>query len=118
MSIWRRPLTLILMTLLVIVQAELWLGKGGVAHVMRLRSQVDAVKTRNAAAQQANDQLQAEVSDLKNGLEMVEERARSELGMVKPNEILVQYDSHAAAAKTAGVAAPTDAPSSLAAERP
>jgi cell division protein FtsB len=47
-------------------------------------------KARNAAAQQANDRLAAEVRDLKEGLEMVEEKARGELGMVKPNEIYVQ----------------------------
>jgi cell division protein FtsB len=92
---WRRPLTLVLLVLLAVVQGQLWLGKGGVLRDARLRAQVDEVSTRNAAAKAVNDRLAAEVSDLKGGLEMIEEKARNELGMVRPNEILVQYDLHA-----------------------
>ena len=92
---WRRPLTLVLLVLLAVVQAQLWLGKGGVPREVRLRAEVDEVSARNAAAKVVNDRLAAEVSDLKGGLEMIEEKARNELGMVKPNEILVQYDLHA-----------------------
>lgn len=94
---WRRPLTLALLIALVVVQAELWVGKVGMLRMLQLRSQVESVQAANAAARLANERLQAEVSDLKSGLEMVEEKARYELGMVKPNEILVQYDSHASA---------------------
>jgi cell division protein FtsB len=92
---WRRPLTLVLLVLLAVVQAQLWLGKGGVLREVRLRAKVDEVSARNAAAKLVNDRLAAEVSDLKGGLEMIEDKARNELGMVKPNEILVQYDLHA-----------------------
>lgn len=82
--------TLALLALIAIVQAELWFGKGGVPRVMSLRSQVQAQQQANAEARNHNDQLRAEVSDLKEGLEMVEEKARAELGMVKPDEIYVQ----------------------------
>lgn len=82
------PLALLL--LLVLVQAELWAGKGGQSHVVQLQLQLQAQAQANEAARLRNQRLAAEVSDLKEGLEMVEEKARSELGMVKPDEILVQ----------------------------
>lgn len=56
-----------------------------------LSAQVADQQARNAAARVHNDQLQAELKDLKEGLEIIEESARFELGMVKPDEILVQY---------------------------
>jgi cell division protein FtsB len=80
----------ILITLLVILHAQLWFGRGSVPSVARMATELEAQKQKNAQAQLANDQLAAEVRDLKEGLEMVEEKARLELGMVKPNEIYVQ----------------------------
>ena len=71
------------------VQAELWFGKAGMTHVARMRSELAAIRAANDGARQRNEQLQAEVSDLKEGLEMVEEKARSELVMIKPDELLV-----------------------------
>lgn len=59
-------------------------------NVQEMQRRLDEQLTKNTAAKAANDQLAAEVGDLKEGLEMVEEKARSELGMVKPNEIFVQ----------------------------
>ncbi len=85
-----RPLHLILLTLLLVLQGQLWLGRGSVPDVMRLRQVLKDQKQQNAASRLANDRLSAELHDLKDGLEMVEERARSEIGMVKPNEIFVQ----------------------------
>jgi cell division protein FtsB len=85
-----RLLTVVLAALLVLVQAELWLGKSGVPRVMELQGKLAEQQAANAAAQRRNQQLDAEVRDLKEGLEMVEEKARLELGMVKPDEILVQ----------------------------
>lgn len=85
-----RVVTLVLAVLLLLVQAELWLGRGGVPRVMELQSKLDQQRADNEAARGRNAQLLAEVSDLKEGLEMVEEKARSELGMVKADEILVQ----------------------------
>jgi cell division protein FtsB len=85
-----RLVTLVLLALLVLVHAELWLGKSGVPRVMELQAKLDAQQTANAAARTRNDHLDAEVHDLKEGLEMVEEKARFDLGMVKQDEIYVQ----------------------------
>ena len=85
-----RAVAALLIGLLAVVQAQLWLGRGSVGDVAHLRQKLDEQKARNVVAQQANEQLAAEVRDLQEGLAMVEEKARSELGMVKPNEVLVQ----------------------------
>jgi cell division protein FtsB len=79
-----------LITLLVILHAQLWFGRGSVPNVAKLANQLQAQKQSNAAAAVANERLAAEINDLKEGLEIVEEKARSELGMVKANEIYVQ----------------------------
>jgi cell division protein FtsB len=88
-----RLLTLALLALLALVSAELWFGKGGVPRKLELASKLQAQKAVNDAARARNDQLSAEVRDLQEGLEMVEEKARFELGMVKPDEILVQIST-------------------------
>ena len=75
---------------LLVVQADLWFGKGNMPYVMSLRKQVDVQRIANTTARERNARVAAEVSDLKEGLEMVEEKARAELGMVRPDEILVQ----------------------------
>ena len=80
----------LLIALLAVVHAQLWFGRGSVGNVASLQRKLEEQKLRNAQAQQANDRLASEVRDLKEGLEMVEEKARGELGMVKPNEIFVQ----------------------------
>ena len=85
-----RWITLGLVALLALVQAELWFGKGGVTRMVELQRKLDAQKSTNEQARRRNEQLAAEVSDLKEGLEMVEEKARFELGMIKPDEIYVQ----------------------------
>jgi cell division protein FtsB len=85
-----RFVSLTLITLLLLVHAELWAGKGGLSYVVHLQSQLLAQQKANQAARLRNQRLAAEVNDLKEGLEMVEEKARSELGMIKPDEILVQ----------------------------
>ena len=85
-----RLVAALLIGLLAVVQAQLWLGRGSVGDVAQMRQKLDEQKARNAAAQQANERLAAEVRDLQEGLEMVEEKARAELGMVRPNEVLVQ----------------------------
>ena len=81
---------IILTGLLVVVQGDLWLGKGNLPYVMGLQKQLDAQRAANVQARDRNARLAAEVSDLRDGLEMVEEKARAELGMVRPDEILVQ----------------------------
>jgi cell division protein FtsB len=87
-----RFVTLALLALLVLVQGELWFGKNGVHRVMELQGRLQHQQAKNAAGHERNEQLAAEVRDLKEGLEMVEERARAELGMVKPDEIFVQVE--------------------------
>ena len=88
-----RIVTIALLVLLALVHAELWFGKGGVPRVMELSGKLTAQKAVNDAAKQRNAQLLAEVSDLKEGLEMVEEKARFELGMIRPDEIFVQVSA-------------------------
>jgi cell division protein FtsB len=85
-----RWVTVVLAALLLAVQADLWLGRSSLPYVMSLQTQLREQQAINEAARQRNQRLLAEVSDLKDGLEMVEEKARSELGMVRPDEILVQ----------------------------
>ena len=85
-----RAVAALLIGLLAVVQAQLWLGRGSVGDVAQMRQKLDEQKAKNAVAQQANERLASEVRDLQEGLETVEEKARSELGMVKPNEIYVQ----------------------------
>jgi cell division protein FtsB len=80
----------VLLTLLVVLHAQLWFGRGSVPKVASLATELEAQRQKNAQAQLVNDRLAAEVQDLKEGLAMVEEKARLELGMVKPNEIYVQ----------------------------
>jgi cell division protein FtsB len=79
-----------LLLLLVIVHGQLWFGRGSVPNVARLTRQLEEQQQRNAKAARANERLSAEIADLREGLEMVEEKARSELGMVKADEIFVQ----------------------------
>ena len=80
----------VLIALLLILHGQLWFGRGSIPNVSKLSRQVEEQKQRNAQASQANERLEAEIHDLKEGLEIVEEKARSELGMVKANEIYVQ----------------------------
>ena len=81
-----RSLLAILLVLLVALQAKLWLGDGGYRDVQRLRERVAEQERENAELQARNDLLRAEVEDLREGLEAVEERARSELGMIGEGE--------------------------------
>jgi cell division protein FtsB len=80
----------LLVALLLVMHAQLWSGRGSIGNVAEMQRKLEARNGANAQAQQANERLAAEVRDLKEGLEMVEEKARMELGMVKPNEIFVQ----------------------------
>ncbi|MEJ8849719.1 cell division protein FtsB [Variovorax rhizosphaerae] len=81
---------IVLVLLLVFLQWQLWNGRGSVRSVAQLEDKLATQKAANAKAVVINDRLTAEVRDLREGLEMVEERARQELGMVKPNEVFVQ----------------------------
>jgi cell division protein FtsB len=86
----KRLVPTILIALLVILHLQLWLGRGSVPSVTSMASDLEEQRAQNAKSQLENDRMAAEIRDLKEGLEMVEERARVELSMVRPNEILVQ----------------------------
>ena len=82
---------MVLVAVLALLQSQLWFSRGSLPSVQQMQRQIAQQKAANAAASTANALLDSEVQDLKEGLDMVEEKARSELGMVKPNEIYVQY---------------------------
>jgi len=95
--------------LLAALQAKLWFGSGGLPDARALRDTVTAQREENARLQQRNDALSAEVEDLKSGEAAVEERARSELGMVKPGETFYRVvEPHASA--SVGRPAPAQLP--------
>jgi cell division protein FtsB len=77
-----------LVLVLVVLQYKLWLGEGSVTQLRELETQVDVQKQENLVLAERNQVLEGEVLDLKTGLDAVEERARSEFGMVKQGETL------------------------------
>ena len=85
-----RWLALAFVALIVALQYPMWLGKGGWLQVREFDRQVAAQKDANAKLKVRNDALDADVRDLKAGVEAIEERARSELGMVKQEEVFFQ----------------------------
>jgi cell division protein FtsB len=80
----------ILVALILLIQYPLWLGKGGWLHVAKLDGERAAQRATNAGLEARNVALEAEVRDLKQGLEAIEERARYELGMIKSGEVFFQ----------------------------
>jgi cell division protein FtsB len=87
-----RILAVALAALIVLIQAPLWLGKGGWMRAWQLENEVSKQKDRNHSLEVRNAGLAAEVRDLKQGTEAVEERARQELGMVKGDEVFFQIE--------------------------
>lgn len=85
-----RKLTVVLIVLIALLQYPLWLGKGGWLRVWQYSQQIEAHEKRNDYYRQRNETLRAEVRDLKQGQSAVEERARSELGMIKQDEVFYQ----------------------------
>lgn len=83
-------LALALVALILLIQYPLWLGKGSWLRVWEVDQQIRAQRETNRRLQERNSGLEAEVRDLKVGLEAIEERARSELGMIKRDEIFFQ----------------------------
>jgi cell division protein FtsB len=85
-----RTLAGILTALIVLVQVPLWLGKGGWLRVWEVDRQLDAQRVKSEQLQARNQALDAEVRDLKQGVDALEERARYELGMIKSDEVFFQ----------------------------
>jgi cell division protein FtsB len=83
-------ITFVLLGLLILLQYPLWFGNGGVYTLWRLKSEIAVQKEENVHLKDRNQALEAEVVDLKQGYEAIEERARSELGMVKKGETFFQ----------------------------
>jgi cell division protein FtsB len=79
-----------LLTVVLLLQYRLWLSGDGVSELTRLSEAVEQQKSDNAEAAERNQQLVAEVADLKAGMAAIEERARSELGMIVRNETFYQ----------------------------
>ena len=86
-----RIVGIVLAAFIVLIQYPLWLGKGGWLRAWDVDRQVTAQKAKNSELQRRNVGLGAEVNDLKTGTEAIEERARFELGMVRPDEVFYQY---------------------------
>lgn len=80
----------VLLVIIVILQFNLWVGEGSYSQQLNLESQVEVQQEENVTLGERNDELENEVLDLKTGLDAVEERARSEFGMVKDGEVLYQ----------------------------
>ena len=96
-----RWLALVFVLLIAALQYPMWLGKGGWLQVRELSRQVEEQRTTNAQLKERNGALDAEVRDLKTGSEAIEERARSELGMVRHDEVFFQVQDKAAPGKDA-----------------
>jgi len=79
-----------LLSLLAVLQYDLWIGDGSMSAAWQLSENISDQQAQNDLLQQRNDKLAAEVKDLKSGLAAIEERARSELGMIKEKETFVQ----------------------------
>ena len=80
----------ILIILFVMLQHKIWVADGGMLDVYRIGKEVEQQKRINTKLEERNQELEAEVRDLKQGMEAVEERARSELGMIREDEIFYQ----------------------------
>jgi len=80
----------VLIGLFLVLQYDLWIGEGSLATVWRLQQSIEIQNTENKVLNKRNDALEAEVSDLKLGKDAIEERARSELGMIKEDETYIQ----------------------------
>ena len=90
-----RILAIVFGLLILALQYPMWLGKGGWLRVRELDRQVQAQKQVNTELKARNAALDAEVNDLKHGVEAIEERARSELGMIRNDEVFFQLPSEA-----------------------
>ncbi|MQY50932.1 cell division protein FtsB [Rhodocyclus tenuis] len=118
-----RWLTLSLIALIALLQYPLWIGKGGWLRVWDVGHQLEQQREANQKLQIRNSGLDAEVRDLKQGFEAIEERARFELGMIKQSEVFVQIPDRMQAANEhpaetdSSSAAPSSAPMPPAAAR-
>lgn len=95
----------ILIALIILIQWPLWLGKGGWLRVWEVDRQLRVQQEKNEQLRRRNDALAADVQDLKQGGDAIEERARYELGMVRPDEVFFQYSNGDSGGGSGSVAA-------------
>lgn len=100
-----KSLTTVLLVLLLVLQYPLWLGKGGWIKVWDLNRQIEQQQVVNKQTEARNAVLDADVRDLKRGTDAIEERARTEFGMVKPNEVFYQIQAPSQTPVTSAVSA-------------
>ena len=100
-------LALALISLIALIQYPLWLGKGSWLRVLEVDREIQAQREMNQRLQARNAALDAEVRDLKQGLDAIEERARSELGMIRQDEIFFQLLDPQQPAQARGSVAPS-----------
>ena len=111
-----RVLSILFVLLILGIQYPLWLGKGGWMRVWDLDQQVDAQRLYNHTLASRNGAMEAEVRDLKQGTDAVEERARYELGLIKPDELFFHVVGAPAGASKS--ARPSGSGAAIAAENP
>jgi cell division protein FtsB len=97
-----------LLLLLLLLQYRLWLGEGGMREVTRLRAEIAAQREENGQLRERNRTLAAEVQDLKKGTTAIEERARTDLGMVGKSETFFQVVGPKNAARPASPQPPAE----------
>lgn len=101
-----RVLAVLMISLILAMQYRLWIADGGMREVWRLRKEVATQRDENARLNERNRTMAAEVQDLKKGKSAIEERARTDLGMVGNNETFFQVAPDAASAPATGDARP------------
>ncbi len=92
-----KPMTIVFVLMLVLLQYRLWSGNGSLVEVNELKQQIAQIEEENKQLQERNQSLAAEVLDLKQGHDAIEERARSEMGMIKYDETFYQIIDYTAA---------------------
>ncbi len=85
-----KKIIILLVVLLLLLQYKIWLGDGGIPRILELQGEVDTVQLQVDKLKERNQALEAEVIDLKKGLHAIEERARSDLGMIGEDEVYYQ----------------------------
>ncbi|MDH5711852.1 MAG: cell division protein FtsB [Gammaproteobacteria bacterium] len=88
-----KKIIVLLLVLLVMLQYKIWLGDGGIPEILQLEDEVETVQLQVDKLKERNQALNAEVQDLKTGMDAIEERARSELGMIGKDEVYYQVIS-------------------------
>lgn len=112
-----RWLSVALLSLVILLQYPLWLGKGGWLRVWDVDHQLQGQKDENKKLEIRNAGLDAEVRDLKQGYDAIEERARFELGMIKQDEVFVQIPEKAVASTPSKTTEPTTGTATSAAKK-